>query len=65
MPDPRCFDHFPKDSVCPVCATNYDGKTVLVPIVGTEDDGICQAKPMHLGCAVVKRWHDDMRVGTT
>lgn len=60
---PRTFDTFPKDSKCPVCGTNDDGKTVLVPIVGTEDLNIAEALPVHLSCAVMEGWDVDQRIG--
>lgn len=49
---PRIFEHFPKDSICPVCGNNTDNECVLLSIDGTdEDDGkICQAIPVHADC---------------
>lgn len=64
-PDPRAFPHFPTDSKCPICGTNDDGKTVLVQISGTTKDGIAEAKPMHLACAVAKQWDEDMGIALT
>lgn len=46
----RTFEHFPEKAVCPGCLTNDDGECFLIPIVGTVDDGICQATPFHTGC---------------
>lgn len=48
----RVFDHFNAASgqVCPVCKTAKDCETVLVPIPGTEDDGICEAMQVHKKC---------------
>jgi hypothetical protein len=60
---PRTFTHFPENSVCPVCATNADEESVLIPIVGTEDDGICEGQPVHLGCAVIQRWDKQFNLG--
>lgn len=59
---PRTFDHFPEDILCPVCGTNDDGQTVLVPIVGTQDGNIAQAAPTHLACAVCDHLSLDVRV---
>jgi len=56
---PRAFPHFPDDSVCPVCKTSDDGECVLIPIVGTQDGSIFQAKPMHLACAI-PQWYDEV-----
>ncbi len=35
---------------CPICDTGADRPVVLMPIPGTEDDGICQAKQIHSDC---------------
>lgn len=64
-PEPRTFESFPEDSICPICLTNDDGKTVLVAIQGTSEDGICEAIPMHLACAVAKIWLPEAHVGLT
>lgn len=64
-PDPRTFAHFPPDETCPICGTNDDGKTVLVQIAGTAKDGIAEAKPMHLACAVAKQWDEGMSIALT
>jgi hypothetical protein len=64
-PGPRTFQHFPPELICPICGTNDDGESVLVEIAGTAEDGIAEAKPMHLACAVVKRWDEGMVMGTT
>ena len=49
----RIFEHRntsnPED-VCPICKTNEDGQTVLVPIIGTEDGNLMQAKQFHFKC---------------
>ena len=48
----RVFEHFSAShgSICPVCGTAADKPTVLVPIPGTEDDGICEARQVHKRC---------------
>lgn len=48
----RVFEHFNAchGSICPICRTAADRPTVLVPIPGTEDDGICEAKQVHKQC---------------
>ena len=55
----RAFDHF-NDShgaVCPICNTARDEKTVLIPVPGTEDDGIVEARQVHKECYdVVANW---------
>lgn len=50
--NPRIFEQFPTETVCPVCGTSDEGQCLLVPIQGTEEDGICEAKPIHLRCLV-------------
>ena len=42
----RTFEHFNAsfDAVCPVCNTSADAETILVPIPGTEEGGICEAR---------------------
>ena len=51
-PRARTFEQFPEETTCPVCGTNDDGETVLVPIVGTGDGKICEAQCVHLACCV-------------
>lgn len=51
-PEPRAFKEFPEEQTCPVCRTNDEGQCVLVPIDGTEDDGICEAQCVHLSCCI-------------
>lgn len=47
----RVFDHPNMTNFeCPVCRTSKDAPVVLVPIPGTEDDGICRAKQVHKEC---------------
>jgi hypothetical protein len=47
----RVFDHPNMTNFeCPVCRTSKDAPVVLVPIPGTEDDGICEAKQIHKEC---------------
>ena len=48
----RTFDHFNPGfgAVCPVCKTAADAETVLVPIPGTEDERICEARQVHKRC---------------
>jgi len=64
-PDPRTFTSFPPDLKCPICGTNDDGKTVLVEIAGTAKDGIAEAMPIHLVCAVAKQWDEGMGIALT
>jgi len=52
--DMGSFPNFPEDEICPVCKTNKNEECVLIPIIGTENDGICQAQPIHLKCAIAE-----------
>ena len=43
---------------CPICGTNTDAPVVLVPIEGTEKDGIVECNQVHADCyKVVMRMH--------
>ena len=46
----RTFKHFNKAGKCPICGTNKDGETVLIPIQGTGDGHISEAVQIHLDC---------------
>ena len=48
----RVFEHFNAagGDVCPICKTANDTDTILVPIPGTEDGNIVQAKQVHKKC---------------
>jgi hypothetical protein len=62
---PRTFQSFPEGATCPICRTNDDGETVLVPIIGTQDGHLVQCQPMHLGCAVISIWDSQRGIGWT
>ena len=46
------FPHFNQDNdaVCPMCKTNEDCETVLVPVPGTECGNIMEARQVHKKC---------------
>jgi hypothetical protein len=47
----RTFPHPNMENfVCPVCMTSADFPVVLVPIPGTEDGNIVQARQVHADC---------------
>lgn len=46
----RTFENFPEQAKCSICGNNDNKECFLVPIDGTGDDGICEAKPIHLQC---------------
>lgn len=50
--DMRSFDGFNSSSgsICPVCKTNKNCETVLVPITHTENDGIVECMQVHKKC---------------
>jgi hypothetical protein len=35
---------------CPICKSSKDLPVILVPIPGTENDGICKARQVHSEC---------------
>mgnify|MGYP003335243433 CR=1 FL=1 len=59
---PKTFEHFPKEAICPICHTNNDEESILIPIDGTSKDGICESIPIHLWCAIVKRYNSNVKV---
>ena len=47
----RVFEHPNMENFfCPVCKTKKDAPVILVPIPGTEERNIMQAKQMHKKC---------------
>lgn len=48
----RIFEHFNKstEAKCPICKTDEDKQTILVPIPGTEEGYIVEAQQMHWSC---------------
>lgn len=46
----RSFKKFPKDSICPICKTNEDKESVLIPIEGTQKGYNSEAQVFHLDC---------------
>lgn len=46
----KVFDNINKDGKCVICGKNTDGKTVLVPIDGTEADHNVECEQVHLDC---------------
>jgi hypothetical protein len=59
---PRTFARFPADSTCPICGTTDEGETVLVPIAGTLDGNISEARPMHMACCVPRQWDEGLQL---
>lgn len=56
----RTFKEFPPGKMCPACKTDEPGECVLLALDGTEDDGVVEAKPFHVGCAVATNYRLDM-----
>lgn len=50
MMRPFAHPNYSHGFTCPVCKTGADAPVVLVPIPGTEDDGICEARQVHHEC---------------
>jgi len=48
--------------MCPKCGTNDDGPCVLIQIDGSERDGLAEAQPFHLACAVATNWNKSVGV---
>jgi hypothetical protein len=44
-------------NVCPICKTNKDGKTVLIPILNTHIENNIEARQVHLEC--LDLWLDE------
>ena len=53
MDELRTFKKFPASEVCPICGrTDEEKRSVLIPIAGTQDGSICQAKAFHADCVI-------------
>jgi len=65
MKEPRIFHHWPGDHTkCPLCTGHEDKPCILVPIVGTEGDGVVQCQPVHVACILNNvRLVGDDRIG--
>jgi hypothetical protein len=47
----KIFDHPNLDGfVCPICLGSEDAPVVLIPIEGTQKEGIMKAQQYHVGC---------------
>ena len=46
----KVFPKFPKEAECPICWTNKDTESWLVPIDDTDTDGNTEAIPVHVEC---------------
>lgn len=46
----KVFTNFPEDRVCPICKTNEDKECWLIPLDGTQEGNIEQARPIHVEC---------------
>jgi len=50
----QIFDHpNPINFKCPICGTQADAPVVLIPIPGTEEDGIVECRQVHAECFTV------------
>lgn len=52
----RVFPKFPEKGQCPVCGTNTEAQTILVPIDDSKknDGSNMEAIPTHLACILAK-----------
>ena len=46
----RTFEHFPEDTICPICKTNENKECFLMPISDTKKGNIYEAQPTHVEC---------------
>lgn len=48
----RTFEHFnaSHNDICPICGTDEDKETLLIPILGTEKGNIAEAIQVHVNC---------------
>jgi hypothetical protein len=59
----RIFDHFNKESICPICGNNDDKPCTLVEISGTEEGNIIEAEIVHIDCLDLTMFeHKDMTI---
>jgi len=47
------FQHFPSDTICPLCGNNNDEECTLISVDETEVGDRCQAQPVHLSCFLI------------
>jgi len=63
----RTFEHFPQDGKtrCPLCGTDADRPCLLLPIDGTDRDGLCECAPTHVDClqGSADQWRVNMWAG--
>lgn len=59
----RTFDRFNTSGApCPICGTHAAKPPVLIPIHGTEDDGICEALQVHLDCINLTAYRENGKI---
>ena len=54
----RIFERFPKESKCPICLTNKEGKGVLIGKQGTDKGNTMKAECFHLDCIELTYYSD-------
>jgi len=63
----RVFPAYPDEgkATCPICKTNENKPCFLIPIDGTDKDGICEAVVVHVGCLTehLGRWRINKSLG--
>ena len=52
----RTFEHWPENSICPICKSSHDNPCTLIPKEGTQDGNICEALPVHVDCLNTDGW---------
>ena len=60
----RTFEHFPDNTICPICGTNNDKECILISIDGTDKGNSCHAQPVHVECLRTNnfRYNKDVNV---
>ena len=58
----RVFKNYNKVTACPVCGTTDDEPAVLIPVPGTEDDGLMEARQLHAHCFIKELMEENVRL---
>lgn len=46
----KIFNRFNSETLCQICKKNIQGKSVLIPLDGTEDGNLVECLQVHLNC---------------
>jgi rubredoxin len=58
------FSQYPQDEICPICKTNKNKETILIPISsGAQKDNLVECVPFHLQCVLQNlRYSKDINI---